>query len=305
MNVHHLELFYYVATHGGITEAVRNIPYGIQQPAVSSQIIQLEETLGVTLFQRRPFALTPAGVRLFEFIKPFFGNLESIAAELAGRSHQDIRIGASEVILRDHMPALVHNVRRRFPDIRLTLRNGYQPQLEEWLQKKEIDLAVTLLGDNPLPGLQSVSLLKLPLILLIPKQSGLSSLDDLWKKKKVTEVLISLPGNEIICKSFQRDLGRMKVEWVPRMEVSSLELIQTYVENGYGFGLTLEIPNQSPSKRIRKLRLDGFQEVEFGVLWQGSLSPLAQAFLDEIKARVLTLPGLPASHTNSTRTAKP
>ena len=292
MNVHHLELFYYVATHGGITEAVRNIPYGIQQPAVSSQIIQLEETLGVTLFQRRPFALTPAGTRLFEFIKPFFGNLESIAAELAGRSRQDIRIGASEVILRDHMPALVHNVRRKFPDIRLTLRNGYQPQLEEWLQKKEIDLAVTLLGDNPPPGLQSVSLLKLPLILLVPKQSGLSSLDDLWKKRKVTEVLISLPGNEIICKSFQRDLGRMKVEWVPRMEVSSLELIQTYVENGYGLGLTLEIPNQNPSKRIRKLRLDGFQEVEFGVLWQGSLSPLAQAFLDEIKARVLTLPGL-------------
>jgi len=60
MNVHHLELFYYVAKHGGISEAVRNIPYGIQQPAVSGQIIQLEEYLGVTLFQRRPFVLTAA-----------------------------------------------------------------------------------------------------------------------------------------------------------------------------------------------------------------------------------------------------
>jgi hypothetical protein len=29
---HHLELFYYVARFGGISEAVRNIPYGIQQP---------------------------------------------------------------------------------------------------------------------------------------------------------------------------------------------------------------------------------------------------------------------------------
>lgn len=61
MNVHHLELFYYVAKHGGIMPAVRNIPYGIQQPAVSAQVAQLEEFLGVTLFQRRPFALTPAG----------------------------------------------------------------------------------------------------------------------------------------------------------------------------------------------------------------------------------------------------
>ena len=58
MNVHHLELFYYVAKYGGISEAVRNIPYGIQQPAMSGQVIQLEEFLGITLFQRRPFALT-------------------------------------------------------------------------------------------------------------------------------------------------------------------------------------------------------------------------------------------------------
>ena len=52
MNIHHLELFYYVAKHGGISEAVRNMPYGIQQPAISGQVIQLEEFLGVTLFHR-------------------------------------------------------------------------------------------------------------------------------------------------------------------------------------------------------------------------------------------------------------
>ena len=45
MNVHHLELFYYVARHGGISSAVRHMPYGIQQPAVSSQVLQLEKTL--------------------------------------------------------------------------------------------------------------------------------------------------------------------------------------------------------------------------------------------------------------------
>jgi len=42
MNIHHLELFYFVAKHGGIAGAVRNIPYGIQQPAVSGQIAKLE-----------------------------------------------------------------------------------------------------------------------------------------------------------------------------------------------------------------------------------------------------------------------
>src|SRR5450759_2152394 len=82
MNVHHLELFYYVAKHEGISEAVRNIPYGIQQPAVSGQILQLEEFLGVTLFHRRPFQLTPAGQELYAFVEPFFGQLERVTTKL-------------------------------------------------------------------------------------------------------------------------------------------------------------------------------------------------------------------------------
>src|SRR6266511_2830865 len=93
MNIHHLELFYYVARHGGISEAVRKIPYGIQQPAVSGQILQLEEFLGVALFHRRPFALTPAGEELYRFIQPFFDNLESMKKKLRGDASQHVRIG--------------------------------------------------------------------------------------------------------------------------------------------------------------------------------------------------------------------
>src|SRR2546430_2914550 len=105
MNIHHLELFYYVARHGGITEAVRNIPYGIQQPAVSGQVAQLEEDLGTTLFQRRPFALTAEGEKLYKFIAPFFSNLNSITLELQNGKTQRIRVGASTTVLRDHLPA--------------------------------------------------------------------------------------------------------------------------------------------------------------------------------------------------------
>ena len=75
MNVHHLELFYYVAKHGGISAAVRAIPYGIQQPAVSGQMRQLEDGVGAKLFERSPFRLTPAGEQLFAHIQPFFENL--------------------------------------------------------------------------------------------------------------------------------------------------------------------------------------------------------------------------------------
>src|SRR5947199_7075004 len=110
MNIHHLELFYYVARHGGITEAVRNIPYGIQQPAMSGQVIQLEEFLGVTLFQRRPFTLTSAGQELYCFIQPFFNNLNSVADKLRGGVSQQMRIGASEIVLRDYLPPVLQAV---------------------------------------------------------------------------------------------------------------------------------------------------------------------------------------------------
>jgi DNA-binding transcriptional LysR family regulator len=158
MNIHHLELFYYVARHGGISEAVRNIPYGIQQPAISAQIIQLEESLGVTLFQRRPFSLTSTGEKLFRFIQPFFEGLEPMADELRGGATQQLRFGGSGIILRDHLPEVAQCVRKNFPNLKLTLREGHQPQLESWLQKQELDLAVTLLEGKPPPGLNSLPL---------------------------------------------------------------------------------------------------------------------------------------------------
>src|SRR5712692_2104309 len=171
MNIHHLELFYYVAKHGGISEAVRNIPYGIKQPAMSGQIIQLEEFLGVTLFQRRPFALTPPGEDLYEFIQPFFDNLGPMADKLRGGVSQHIRIGASEIVLRDYVPPVLQAVRKNFPKLKVTLREGYQPQLESWLQKQELDLAITLLDGKPPPGTNALALLKLPLVLVVDRKS--------------------------------------------------------------------------------------------------------------------------------------
>jgi len=237
MNIHHLELFYYVARHGGIAEAVRNIPYGIQQPAVSGQVAQLEQYLGVTLFQRRPFALTPAGEKLYHFIQPFFANLDSVASELQGGTARQIRIGASTTVLRDHLPDFLRNVRKKFPNLKVGLREGYQAELEGLLQKEELDLAVTLIEKKSSPGIHSVALLELPLVLLVEKSSGIASPETLWERDKIEEALICLPAAEAICKTFQQGLGRLGVDWFPSIEVSSIDLIETYVANGFGIGL--------------------------------------------------------------------
>lgn len=285
MNVHHLELFYYVAKHGGISEAVRNIPYGIQQPAVSGQIIQLEEFLGVTLFQRRPFRLTPAGRDLFDFIEPFFRNLGVVAARLQGGTAHQIRIGASEIVLRDHLPELFKIIRKKFPQLKISLRESHQPQLENWLESGEVDLAVTLINSKSPPGIHAQPLLALPLVLLVSKNSPIKSSAELWKRDKIDEPLIALPPNEIVCKEFQQQLGRLGVDWFPSVEVSSLNLVEAYVGKGYGIGLSVQIPKIKPSPEVRVLPLPDFPPVTVGVLWRGKAAPLIQMFLDELQRR--------------------
>ncbi|MBI3415402.1 MAG: LysR family transcriptional regulator [Verrucomicrobia bacterium] len=289
MNIHHLELFYYVARHGGISQAVRNIPYGIQQPAVSSQIIRLEEFLGVTLFQRRPFQLSVAGAELYEFCRPFFSNLPAMTEKLCGGATQQLRVGASETVLRDHLPAILQTVRKRFPQLKLTLREGYQPELESWLQMQELDVAVTLLEGKPPAGVRAQPLLELPLALLVPKSSRWNSARELWASDRIGETLIALPPSEPICRHFCEGLRARKVDWLVSIEVSSLDLIEAYVANGFGIGLSIAIPKGALNPKLRLLPLDDFAPVRLGVLWQGQLTPVKQAFNDAVRRTAQSL----------------
>jgi len=285
MNVHHLELFYYVARHGGIMPAVRNIPYGIQQPAVSSQMAQLEEFLGATLFQRRPFKLTAEGEKLFQFIQPFFANLEKVADELQGGQARQIRIGASTIVLREHLPELFQAVRKKFPKLKMTLREGFPAQLEELLLKDEIDLAVTLIERKPPSGIHSLVLLELPLVLLVEKSNPVRSADEFWRRDKIAEPLICLPPGESISKSFQKKLGELGVDWFPGIEVSSWDLVEAYVSAGLGIGLSIAIPGKPLPAKIKALPLDGFPKIAIGALWRGRKTPLIELFLAEGQKR--------------------
>ena len=295
MNIHHLELFYYVARHAGISEAVRNMPYGIQQPAMSSQVIQLEEGLGVTLFQRRPFRLTPEGEELYAFIRPFFEQLEDVEARLrSGGKHQHIRIGAAEEILRDHVPVPLQQLKRKHPHLKLTLRNGYLQQLESWLLRNEIDFAVTLVDGKAPSGLNSIPLLELPLGLVLPKSSKIQNAAELWRLDRIDDTLISPPVNESIARSFQRGLAQVGVDWFPGIELSSLDAIEAYVSHGYGIGLTVIVPRAEHLPEVRLLSLPDFPTVTIGALWQGKLTPITQAFLTELQLRAKQL-GAPAA----------
>lgn len=279
MNIHHLELFYYVAKHGGISSAVRNMPYGIQQPAVSSQILLLEEDLGVKLFARQPFKLTQEGEELLVFVRPFFENLAPMAVRLRKTLVPQLRIGASELLLRDHLPAVVEQLKQVQPELRLALRAGSQLEMEGWVRDREIDLALIPLRGRLRAQLHCLRLLRLPLVLLVHKKSKLKSAAELWARKKPTEPLICLGPTEIMSQLFQDGLKRHRVTWPVAVEASSMELITRYVAMGDGVGVNVAVPEVIRHPQVRVLPLEGFALIELAAVWSGELTPLLRAVL--------------------------
>lgn len=289
MNIHHLELFYYVAKHGGIAAAVRKIPYGIQQPAVSGQIAALEETLGVKLFNRRPFALSPAGQELFQFAEPFFANLDGVAKKIRGAAAPFLGIAAPSIALYDYIPDLLLRVRARFPALRLKLHEAGQPEAERLLLAQEIDLAITIVEKKPRAGLVWKPLIELPLVLILRKEHPLADARELWERDKIEETLITFPSSETVCAQFQQGLKALGVEWFGGIEVNSTNLIERYVANGFGIGLTAAVPGGRCHPEVRRVLLHGFPRVAVAAVWAGELSPVASHFLAEVDERVLRL----------------
>ncbi len=288
MNVHHLELFYFVAKFEGITEAVRKMPYGIQQPAVSGQILQLEDNLGVKLFHRRPFALTPAGEELYDFIYPFFSRLDQVAERLQGEESQHLRLAASASALTHHLPDVLSSLREKFPKLRLTLREVKATEVESALQKQEADVAVTILHRKAAPGIKSIKLLELPLSLIVPVDSQVKKFKDITARAVGNQIhlpMIALPKFESISRLFQEGLSRKKLVWEPTMEVSELQLIRSYVARGFGFGLSVDIPQIKLPDTIRRIKLPvEFPPLAIGVQHTGDLKKVSEGFIQMAKA---------------------
>lgn len=283
MNVHHLELFYYVAKHEGITEAVRRMPYGIQQPAVSGQMLDLENALGVKLFQRRPFALTPAGEELYSYVYPFFSRMDEVQCRVKGEGVDHLRLAASTAVLANHLPNVLERMKEEFPELRLTLREAHSPSAETSLLKQEADIAVSLLHGSLPSAIKSEKLIEAPLILLAPASWKADTFEKICEPAlkgdfRIREPLISLLPDETVARLFQTGITDLGLCWTPQMEVSTLELVQTYVEKGLGYGVSVAIPAVELPSNIRAIPLEGFTPLAVGLLTVGELPVPAMKF---------------------------
>jgi DNA-binding transcriptional LysR family regulator len=284
VNIHHLELFYYVARFGGVSAAARQMPYGIQQSTISAQILQLEDTLGKSLFRRRPFELSAEGRLLFDFIEPFFGGLEPLAERIRGGAENHLRIACPEIVQRDYLPALLTAVHARMPGFHFALESGRVSEIRESLRAGRIDLGLATISETDTPGIESHLLLQIPLVLLVPKTSDLTSAGQILARDRIDLPLITLPRHEPACKLFQEELQKRGIDWFASLELAGLDLISRYVAAGFGVGLGLQVPGADPPHDLLELPLVGFPEVRFGALTSGRISELTGHFLTEARA---------------------
>ncbi len=290
MNIHHLELFYHVASHRGIGLAVRHMPYGIQQPAVSSQLIQLEKELNTQLFQRRPFALTPEGQELYQFIAPFFGNLAQMERRLQGNPEPLLRLASTPTIIRNHLAVPLKELRKKFKGFKLAIREIAPNQAEPLLRNHEIDLAIAFWERKPVGGIKFQKLGTFPIVLLVPAKSAFTSAEQVLRLTgKKPPGLISLSGDTSLPKAFQEELARRDIAWKQTIEVNSLDLIHTYVLDGFGYGLSIQIPGIALPQGIKMLPLKGYPHLTVGLFWMGKMAPVVSAFAEEMQDYVRNL----------------
>lgn len=146
MNLHHLSLFFAIAEVGNISEASKRL--FISQPALSRQLKEFEDRLGVVLFERLPrgMRLTHAGevmrvyaARLFEVERA----AEAAMREISTVSRGELSIGASNTIGTYVLPSLLATYRQRYPDIAVSLFVGNSEQVAEGVADLRFSIGFT------------------------------------------------------------------------------------------------------------------------------------------------------------------
>ena len=229
-----------MARYHGIAEAVRHMPYGIQQPAVSEQIQLLEEELGARLFTRRPFRLTPEGRFLYAALQPSMETMEGAVRQLQQRRQPHLRIGAEDGLAQSLLFPAINPWLKAEPSLTLDLQFGSAEHLKQALLDGELDLLITTLHGPPPRGLANRSIATRPIVLLVPKALRIRSSDHFWSQKTIAEPLIAPAATHAVSQIFQQGLRRGAIAWSPRITTDSLAAIPPLVAAGHGVGITLD-----------------------------------------------------------------
>ncbi len=145
MDLYQLKTFVAVAREGSITRAAEVVH--LSQPAVSAHVKELEEVLGVTLFERtsRGMTLTADGRRLLAKAEQTLAahrELMEEAARTRGTLTGRLRLGAGSSADHEVIGLLLTTMAERFPDVEVSLTHARSAEILAALRDDTLDAGV-------------------------------------------------------------------------------------------------------------------------------------------------------------------
>ena len=145
MEIRQLRAFVSIAEEKTFTAGAKLV--NVTQAAISMQIRQLEDELGIPLFTRTPrrVILTEAGELLLGRARKILREHDTAlmeVADLAGAEHGRLRIGsASAIFATMQLPDILQKLKEKFPNAEITVISGTSAALGEKILHGEIDTA--------------------------------------------------------------------------------------------------------------------------------------------------------------------
>lgn len=159
----YLKYFYSVATEGGFTSASKTL--GVQQPSVTRGVKNLEEQLGVILFERsgKKVSLTVSGREVFESCERIFNEAQKIRQIAEAETKVcsgPFRFGVSSPVSTHLVPELLSGYLRQFPETWPMMYSGTGEDLLQKIRNAELEFGLFLHLPEMLPGLVKKNLVK-------------------------------------------------------------------------------------------------------------------------------------------------
>lgn len=180
MELRHLRYFDAVATERNFTRAAERI--GVAQPPLSRQIRDLEDELGVALFDRssRPVKLTEAGRLLHDQCVRILASVDQLGdsiRHLQGASRRLFIIGVVGSIMQGSMPAMIRKFRAQMPEVEVELVELTTVEQVSALKEGRIDAGLGRVRIDD-PAIRREILYEEPLIAGLPAAHPLACSDE-------------------------------------------------------------------------------------------------------------------------------
>lgn len=150
MNIRVLRYFIEIVREGNISSAAHWLH--ISQPALSRQIMELETTLGVTLFERghRQIKLTQEGYYLYERAQEITALVDKTTYHLQSNSvvSGTLDIGAGESSALMPLMDVLAQILRYYPEVRVNLTSGDSTAIRQQVGQGSLEFGVVMGHEN-------------------------------------------------------------------------------------------------------------------------------------------------------------